>query len=970
MITPRRTRLVRVPDLHAFRSAIVGLAITSDLDLARATAVVVPTRGAARQLRRTGENGPRAAFVLPDLVTRDELYARLHARLEEPPRRLNACERDVILDAAARSVSAPAPAFRLRPGLTAEMLRFYDQLRRQARGVARFEELMVLAVEPDAETDRGAARTLRQTRFLAAAFAEYERRVRESSACDEHLLRERLIAEPAAEPYRHLVVTVGDWIADPSGLYLADFDLLTRLPGLEAIDVIVTAGVLASGMHQRIHDWLPDIEEVDAEALGIRGAPSRPRLMVPSGDRLAFEERDREEELVAVARRLKALRREGIDAPLDRTAVVFRRPLPYLYLAQPVLGGAGIPYHASDALPLAAEPAAAALDELFDFVSSSFTRAATVALLRSPHFRFAGRDGDEIGRSDAAAVDRLMSESRHLGGLDALERLATGADDAAAGRTLEAVLDAARALAPLADAAPASAQIARVLAFLDAHLRPVAGEPAERQRRGWAAILSTLRELAAAHAAHGDRPVAIDELAVLVRRWIEEQTFVAAGDEGGVQLVDDQAARYGEFDDLTLVGLVEGEWPERPRRNIFYSSSLLSALGWPSEKDRRGAAEARFLDLLASAAARVVVSRFTLEDEALVEPSVLVDEIPRAKLSSIVAPVDASVRIFAEEALSREPIAFAALAPGPREAAELRAGRSPSSDPRFHGTVGSGPSRPWAVSALETYVSCPFKFFAERVLKLQEEPDDEETMDPRTEGQFVHDVFEAFFSAWQAAGRGAITPELVDEARGLFVDTVDRLLDRLPGAEAGLARTRLLGSPAVAGLGEAVIRMEAERPIPVVERLLEHKLEGEFTFATDDGPRTVALRGKADRVDLLADGTFRLIDYKLGWPPNKARALQLPIYSVCAEQRLDGYRGRRWRVGEAAYLAFKGPKRVVPLFPSPDDRDETLADASRRLIDTIDAIARGEFPPTPDDVFRCETCSFTAVCRKDYVGDV
>jgi hypothetical protein len=57
----------------------------------------------------------------------------------------------------------------------------------------------------------------------------------------------------------------------------------------------------------------------------------------------------------------------------------------------------------------------------------------------------------------------------------------------------------------------------------------------------------------------------------------------------------------------------------------------------------------------------------------------------------------------------------------------------------------------------------------------------------------------------------------------------------------------------------------------------------------------------------------------------------------------------------------------VPLFGSPSERDEALAAAEQRLADTLDAIGRGEFPPTPDDVFRCETCSFTAVCRKDYV---
>ena len=76
------------------------------------------------------------------------------------------------------------------------------------------------------------------------------------------------------------------------------------------------------------------------------------------------------------------------------------------------------------------------------------------------------------------------------------------------------------------------------------------------------------------------------------------------------------------------------------------------------------------------------------------------------------------------------------------------------------------------------------------------------------------------------------------------------------------------------------------------------------------------------------------------------------------------------RLGEAAYLAFKGQKRVVPLFSNATDRVKVLAEAQQRLADTVDAIERGEFPPTPDDVWRCETCSFASVCRKDYVGDV
>ena len=59
-----------------------------------------------------------------------------------------------------------------------------------------------------------------------------------------------------------------------------------------------------------------------------------------------------------------------------------------------------------------------------------------------------------------------------------------------------------------------------------------------------------------------------------------------------------------------------------------------------------------------------------------------------------------------------------------------------------------------------------------------------------------------------------------------------------------------------------------------------------FHVPDETGPRSFTLKGKADRIDLLADGTFRVIDYKLGWPPDRTRALQLPVYALCAEQRL------------------------------------------------------------------------------------
>jgi ATP-dependent helicase/nuclease subunit B len=929
LITPRQTRLVRVPDLHAFRGAISRLIATAK----NAALVVVPTAGAGRQLARTMPSG--------QFVTRDQLYDRLQACVADAPRRLTVFERDVMFQAAARS--AAAVSRRVRPGLVSEIIRFYDLLRRQSQQVQRFEELIHERLAGDAESDVGAARMREQTRFLAGTFRNYEQRVHDSGACDEHTLREWLIAMPGGDPIRHIIVTVPDWIADPDGLFVADFDLLTRIPGLERLDIVATEAMLRSGFHERLHTWWPGLDEIEEAAVGAEPNRIRPALIAPGPDARWFTVRDREEELLDVARRLQV---SVVD--VDRAAVVYKRPLPYLYLAADTLGAAAIPYQSSDALPLAAEPAAAVLDLVIDFVASGFTRAATVALLRSPHLIFSSA-GVEIGRQHVSALDHALSDGRYLGELTRLELVVNAARSPDAHLAGAAAVAAAQELVPLTTADAASVQLRRLLAFVEAHSRDLADSPlAERDRRGRMMLAAGLVALSDAYAAHDDVPWTIDDLSVALRRWIEDETFVLEPSSGGVQLLDDRAARYGGFDDMTIVGLVEDDWPEKTRRNIFYPSNLMKTLGWPSEKDRRAAAEARFLDLVASASRSVALYTITLEDEALVEPSTLLDEVPRARLSiALREPGDAAI-----------------------DHAEADEIRSPLDAPQYHGQVGAMDSRPWSISAIETYLGCPFKFFAQHVLKLEEEPDDEEVMDPRAQGQFVHEVFEKFFRAWQQAGRGAITPVNLDLARELFAAVVDSAAEALPGAEAALERTRLLGSPAAAGLGEAVFRMEAERPVAVVERLLEHKLEGTFAIVTDAGVRHIALRGKADRIDLLGDGTFRLIDYKLGWPPDRRKALQLSIYGVCAEQRLAGRHGRAWALGEAAYLAFKGPRRVVPLFQSADARGEALGDAQQRLADALDAIGRGEFPPTPDDVHRCETCAFASVCRKDYVGDV
>ena len=242
-------------------------------------------------------------------------------------------------------------------------------------------------------------------------------------------------------------------------------------------------------------------------------------------------------------------------------------------------------------------------------------------------------------------------------------------------------------------------------------------------------------------------------------------------------------------------------------------------------------------------------------------------------------------------------------------------------------------------------------------------------MSPKARGLFEHDVFRAFFAAWESAEGGAIGPDRLATARALFETVATEQLARLPAGEAALERMRLLGSPASAGLGEIVLAAEAVRPVPVRERLLEHPIEGEFQLQGRDGVRRVRLRGKADRVDLLEDRTLRVIDYKSGRAPDDSRSVQLPIYAVCLQQQLHAARGEAWGIAEASYLAFGERDAVRVVVDNGADGAAALADGQARAVAAVEGIERGEFPVRPASTRLCASCGYAGVCRRDYGAD-
>lgn len=1042
MSTPRVFRLVRAAGPRGAQRALAHLAIAGGPSAASDRAVVVPTRPAAREARRTIERiwivertagvpagAPAAApgrrgsglveaagdaIVLPHLLTRDDLYDSLYARAGLDRPLLSPFERQAIVWRAADAAAArgaPAP-FAVRPGLVAEMLALYDALRRNNRTVDDFARAMTEALEPGAETDRGARRLLDQTRFLDAVFREYEATLDARVALDEHRLRAHVIAAGLARPWRHVILTVADQAAEPDGLWPADFDLLARLPGLARLDVIATVSVLDAGLHERLHALLPGLAEEPWE--DDEGPP--PCLVrSDSGDGLVVVVRDREEELAAIVRRLLAepvaAARRGPAAPegaarsdggvaivgpaapeasatpaqpavsrgrppLDETLIVYQRPLPYVYLAERLFARHGLACDRADALPLAAEPYAAAVDALCEVVVSGYAREALLDALATPHFSWLP-DRVPLGRFERQALAEWLGREGFTAGRAACAALVSRA---AAGARGDPPRRGAQALAALLDDLSAfdvparlSSHAGALAAILARRERPVVGAT-ERHLRARAAVRATLDALASAYSGLDDRQIEFRDLVAVLRRALEQQTFATAGGGAGVRLVDARAARYAACDAAFLVGLVEGEWPAATRPNIFYPASLLRDLGWPGDAGRLAAARARWEDLLRLPRARVGVSTFQLEDDAIVRPSVLLEELDEAGLPRLAIPDDATPAAATPGAGARvEPRAADGDEPGAgpeveRVACEwlaIRDARPPAGEPRFHGAAGPVPPGPYPVTAVERYIDCPFKYFAGRVLRLGEEPEEEVGLAPRERGTLVHRVFQRFFERWGEAGAGAIAPGSLPAARQIFAEVVEAELATLPEADRLIERTRLLGSAVAPGLGERVFRLEARRPVPVIERLLEQPLAGRYDLGRADG-QPVELTGVADRIDLLADGTLRVLDYKIGRAPDVRRSVQIGIYALCAERQLEGRHGRSWRTGLAAYVTPGAAEPWVAAVGDEGDR-RPLEEARRRFVDAIAGIERGDFPPRPADRRLCRSCAYAAVCRKDYV---
>lgn len=326
--------------------------------------------------------------------------------------------------------------------------------------------------------------------------------------------------------------------------------------------------------------------------------------------------------------------------------------------------------------------------------------------------------------------------------------------------------------------------------------------------------------------------------------------------------------------------------------------------------------------------------------------------------------------------------------------------------PSLHVKLSSLREQVYSASQLETYGRCPYRFFAERVLKLDPVPPFEEDLTPVERGLILHEALFDFFLARRAAGKGSLAGCSDEEFESAVLELGGIISSRLEAVDASgafwaIEKELILGREGKSeGLVRAFLASEHDRPPGSAPAFFEVAFgsRGRRSERTDPSISlvdplkigTLNLSGKIDRID-LGDGFFTVIDYKTGAgiPSYKdlreGLSLQLPLYILAAVEMLRGAgvtgvlpaAGLYYKLGtevslsvgmgnrEFNSIAFMSKARGGQLLPTDRELQKELKDALGRSEGYVEGIAAGKFPLTlPERIEKvCRTCDFKTMCR-------
>ena len=435
-----------------------------------------------------------------------------------------------------------------------------------------------------------------------------------------------------------------------------------------------------------------------------------------------------------------------------------------------------------------------------------------------------------------------------------------------------------------------------------------------------------------------------------------EPLRVADNRRNVVQVLSAPEARQWVLPVIFVCGMVEKQFPQFHRQDPFFPDAARARLNASGVRVRTAAQferdERRLFESAVTRATILATLSYPEFDDRGER------NLPSLFLEGFVVPVETARAVLPEprQGLSRDRRgAVAAHVPLPHsptpanQEQDCRGPRGRGSDVRLEAPhlleFIAGRTRALSPTALESYLACPFQYFANRLLRLKTAPAlPAERLDFLTQGNIVHEVLAGW---WREGGDIAARFETV------FARYVEA--KRIPAASYQTERLRH-------GMLEDLLQFVRGDTWP--RDGYESRIEETFEFELAPG---LAIRGKIDRLD-VKDGSAYVVDYKYSSTQRvKERRedenlLQAPLYLMAAE------RSFHLRPAGVFYAGVKGELRYVgwsdsgPVESEPIPEDWFGRTTARTLV-AVKEIRGGRMEPSPVDIAKCRHCDARDVCR-------
>ena len=365
--------------------------------------------------------------------------------------------------------------------------------------------------------------------------------------------------------------------------------------------------------------------------------------------------------------------------------------------------------------------------------------------------------------------------------------------------------------------------------------------------------------------------------AAIIRHWLHGLPVRrhASGTTPSLSILGLLEARLMRADTMVLAGLNENTWPGTPDSGPWINRPMRDTLGMKQPEAQIGQTAHDFAESFGAASVKLLWARRIGDSPAT--PSRWIHRLQMILKASNLEALTGTQSQW--PLLARQMIEPFGVTPVPM--------------PRPCPPVKFRPKQ-LSVTRIEKLIRDPYAIYARHVLRLEPLDPVSATPDASHRGMIFHAAIGDFLNAYPRYLPDDAVQKLVDAGRKHFAE-----LEDYPGLT-GFWWPRFLRIARWLVEQEPALRNGVEK--------IAAETRGEINF--DVAGENFRLTCRADRIDLLADGTARMIDFKTGTPPSSKQVeagLNPQLTLQAAIMAAGGFEGLESRtVSELSYIKLSG----------------------------------------------------------------